>query len=560
MSSSPSVSGAAPLLKAVLVVVDGVEQREVILEKASFTIGRKSDNDLVLSDPSVSRDHAIIEQENGAFILVDRGSRHGTCVNGNAIQRQQLKTSDRIEFGAGKNSFAIFRQEDTAGANSARQFLTEISHRVPSGSTSSVTSDLEQLTLFLEAARKLNTSGVLEDVLVTLLDTTLRITKAERGFIFLRQPDGTLKLTVGRDQQGRAILDDKTISRSVLRDASETASEFMIGDTQLHSDVAGRESIVAHNLRSIACIPLRRRVIQERQHTEEDAAAHNVETRGVLYLDSHYYSANMSAVGHDILRAIANDAASLVENAYLVQAEESARRYRQELTIAATIQQHLLAVRIPECAFARVRARNFACKDIGGDFFDVVSTDDGLYFVLTDVSGKGITAALLASIMQGMIYSQFVQKPPLVQVVSSVNRFLYEKELEGKYATLVVGHLRPNGELELVNCGHVPPLLSLAGVVTAAKSSNFPVGLFPVSEWESERFQLNPGDRVVVVTDGVTEAENPEGEFFGDDRLATVAALPITDEDNIMSAVTAFCCGTPLNDDCSVLEIDYKGN
>ena len=556
--SSPSISGAESLLKAVLVVVDGVEQREVVLETESFTIGRKSDNNLVLTDPSVSRDHAVIVQENGVFVIVDRGSRHGTCVNGSRIQRQTLKTNDRIDFGVGRNSFAIFRQEQEEGSSSARQFLTEISQRAP-GTTTSVTSDLEQLTLFLEAARKLNTSGVLEDVLVTLLDSTLRITRAERGFIFLRQPDGTLKLAVGRDAKGHPVLDDNTISRSVLRDASDSAAEFIVGDTLSDSGTAGRESIVAHNLRSIVCIPFRKRIIQERQHSPEEPIDQQVETRGVLYLDSHYYSANMSVIGHDILRAIANDAASLVENAYLVQAEEAARRYRQELAIAATIQQHLLAVRIPDCPFAKVRARNFACKDIGGDFFDVVSTDEGLYFVLTDVSGKGITAALLASIMQGMIYSQFVQKLPLLQVVSSVNRFLYEKELEGKYATLVVGHLRANGELELVNCGHVPPLLARKGTVSASRKTNLPVGLFPVSDFESEMLQLQPGDRLVVVTDGVTEAENAEGEFFGDDRLAAAAAAPATLEDSIMSAISEFCSGTPLNDDCSVFELEYKG-
>ena len=94
-------------------------------------------------------------------------------------------------------------------------------------------------------------------------------------------------------------------------------------------------------------------------------------------------------MGHDILRAIATEAASLIENARLVQAEEESRRYQQELTIAASIQQRLMQVKIPEVPFAKLRGKNLSCKEIGGDFFDAVNTKEGLAVVLADVSGKG---------------------------------------------------------------------------------------------------------------------------------------------------------------------------
>src|SRR5262249_57606084 len=102
----------------------------------------------------------------------------------------------------------------------------------------------------------------------------------------------------------------------------------------------------------------------------------------------------------DILRAIATDTATLIENARLVQAEEATRRYQQELAIAASMQQGLMAVTIPEVPFARMRGRNLSCKEIGGDFFDAVNTQDELAVVVADVCGKGVSAALLASTLQ----------------------------------------------------------------------------------------------------------------------------------------------------------------
>src|SRR5207237_4723771 len=176
---------------------------------------------------------------------------------------------------------------------------------------------------------------------------------------------------------------------------------------------------------------------------------------GALYVDSRFASRDISGVSHDILRAIATEAASLVDNARLVQAEEAARRYQQELAIAATIQQRLMAVTIPEVPFATLRGRNLSCKEIGGDFFDAVNTEDGLSVVLADVSGKGVFAALLASMLQGMVYSQLLARMPLPDIVAAVNRFFTQKHLGEKYATMIIARFDREGHLEYVNCGNI---------------------------------------------------------------------------------------------------------
>jgi serine phosphatase RsbU (regulator of sigma subunit) len=202
--------------------------------------------------------------------------------------------------------------------------------------------------------------------------------------------------------------------------------------------------------------------------------------------------------------------------------------------------------------------RNLQCKEIGGDFFDAVSTEDHFAVFLADVCGKGVSAALLASTLQGMVYSHLVARMPLAEIVAAVNRFFTSKHLGEKYATMIIARISPQGELEYVNCGHVPPLVVSSQGVTRPDVGNLPVGLLADASYESARLQLQPGDRLILVTDGVTEAENARGDFYDNPRLEEVAARS-SSLDEIFTSVADFCSGTPLNDDCTVVELVYTG-
>ena len=497
----------------VLVVVEGADRRTLVLDHYPYTIGRRTDRDLVMADPRVSREHAQFARETDGIYVVDQGSRHGTFVNGERVNRRKLTRNDRVEFGSQGQAYVLF-SPDRSPSSAAQQFLSQFSTWKPA---SGAGSDLEMLNVFLEAARKLNTVGVLDDVLHTLLEAALRLTHAERGFVFLRQEDGELRLAAGRDKKGERIDDDSTISRSVLRDAARSASEFLVTDTDDTGKLDGRQSVVAHNLHSVICIPLRKTNIQDK--VKDDAKPGESNVQGVLYLDAHFLSGKLSSVSHDILRTVANGAAALVENAALVQAEDAAKRYRQELEIAAQIQQRLMTVTVPDVPYAKVNAVSYPCKDIGGDFFDLVYTPGGLSLIVADVSGKGVSAAVVASILQGMLYSQLARDSALPEMISAVNRFLCEKVGGQKYATLVIARLLESGELELINCGHVPPLLASGDSITKLEEGNLPVGLVPGADFHATRLRLKPGDRLLLVTDGVTEAEDDSGEFFGNERL-----------------------------------------
>ena len=248
-SERTSASGIFP----VLIVVQGNDQRTLTLDHTPFTVGRKIDKDLVIADPRVSRDHALIVADNGQFFVEDLGSKHGTFINGERIQRKQLERNDRVEFGVRDVSYVIFNPQ-RASSNTAREFLSQISGI----QISAQTTDLEKLTLFMEAARKLNTIGVLDEILMTLLDVTLKLTHAERAYVFMKNEDGKLRLAAGRNNRDEPLLDDSTISRSILEDALKSNSEFVLTDTSRSLDLDNRKSIVAYDLRTVICVPLRK--------------------------------------------------------------------------------------------------------------------------------------------------------------------------------------------------------------------------------------------------------------------------------------------------------------
>jgi serine phosphatase RsbU (regulator of sigma subunit) len=547
MSPSSSSFDTSYVLPTLL-FVDGGQHRVISLQHTPFHIGRRNDQDLVISDSCVSREHASIVYEDNSYFVFDRASKHGTYVNGERVERQRLKPDDRIAFGALEAPYVVFDPALEATSSPAGDLLSRISEK-PSGSAP----DLEKLKLFLEVARKLNASSVLKDVLFTLVQSTLKLTNAERGYVFLRGPDDTLRLAVGCNSHGEVLPDDRSISRSIIEDAAKSGAEFLIADTWQSLDMAARNSIAANELRCVVCLPLHKLRIQD-VAARTEYAPELPEVIGALYLDSRAVSSDFSGISHDILAAIAREAEALVENARLAQAEEASRRYQHELGIAASIQKRLMAVTMPRVSFASVRGRSIPSSEIGGDFFDVVQTEHGLAFALADVSGKGISAALLASTSQGMIYSQLAARVPICEIVASINQYLCRKELGGKYLTLVLGLLTPAGELEIVNCGHVPPLLVSNGKVSRLHQTNLPIGLLSDATFECFRLQLKCGDRLVMVTDGITEAVNDAGDFFEDERLET-AARSDAPVDEILNSVQRFCSGTPVSDDCTVLEI-----
>jgi len=530
-----------------MMLIHGTERRVVKLEPLPFTVGRLAENALVMTQPSVSRCHAEIAENDGGFVLRDRGSRHGTFVNGTRVDRHALLPGDRIQFGSLEGPVLVF------GGNAAEQTEAKPDLLGRLHALTESTSELRKLRWLLDTARDLNNAGAVESVLASLIEATLALTQAERGFVLMADEAGQLTLAAGRDAKGNRLEDDGSLSQTAIRQATESGNEFILTDTLRAGEVPLSHSMVAHNLRTVICFPLLRRHDPLRATR---AGARGADILGVLYLDSRFVPGNFTSVDNDLLRTIAREAAALVENTALAASEEQARQYREEMEIAARIQKGLMEVRHPELSFAGIEAMSVPCKEIGGDFFDVVSDGRSLSVALVDVSGKGISAAILASTLQGMLYMQLSSGQRLEEIASVINSYLCTKNV-GKYATMVLLRLHEGGMLEFVNCGHIQPRIAWSGAVRRVEASNAPVGLLPEMTYASATLQLKPGCRLLLVSDGVTEAENREGEMFGDERLDEVLASCELDE--LAKSIWAFCAETPLKDDCTMLELKYRG-
>ncbi len=522
-----------------LVVHDGDNSHTVAVNPVPFTIGRQADRNLVLANAQISRQHAIIHHDDEGYFIQDLGSRHGIVVNGIHRETARLQAGDRIQLGASGITLVFLLPQDHS---STRALLSRISS-TPSGGT-----ELEKLSLFLQAAQSFNSTRVLTDVLTTMLEYTLRLTGAERGFVFLGENASSLALESGLSNDGQPLVDDSKISHSVLRDAATSGQPYIIGDVSGEGQIIGTQSAVAHELRSVIAIPLRGR--------------NSDRFFGVLYLDSRLRTSTLNRVGRDILNAIASEAANLLENARMVQAERAADLLRNELDIAANIQQSFIARSTPSFPYARVFARTAQCTEVGGDFYDIIpigpngSLDDGFVAIVADVSGKGVSAALLAAIIQGMMYAQVKGCTTLTDAFATVNTFLCSRVSGQKYVTLLALHFRPDGEVEFVNGGHVPPFLVLEdGTTQAITEGDVPVGLIPGAQFHSVRLTVPPKARLVLLSDGITETEDANGEQFGTTRLPR--ELASSDPMHaVFAAMHQFNNGAAPHDDCTLLVID----
>jgi serine phosphatase RsbU (regulator of sigma subunit) len=226
------------------------------------------------------------------------------------------------------------------------------------------------------------------------------------------------------------------------------------------------------------------------------------------------------------------------------------------MNIAAGIQQNLMAVQLPEILYANISARFDPCKEIGGDFYDVVAAEDHFYVVIADVSGKGVSAALLAQTLQGMVYAQLLANQPLVKIADALNKYICAKNV-GKYATMIVIRVSNTGRLEYLNCGHVHPLLRTADRIQRLSGSNLPVGLIEEAIFHSHVVDMEPGSRLLLVTDGVTEAEDQAGDFFGNTRMEHAFGKS-RNLDDLSESVAEFCGAAPSNDDRTMVEVLFQ--
>ncbi len=262
-----------------------------------------------------------------------------------------------------------------------------------------------------------------------------------------------------------------------------------------------------------------------------------------------------------LLSLFANQAAAAIETARLHQAAIEQERLERELELAAAIQREILPRSLPEVAGVELAASNLPTRQVGGDYYDFFPLSRGrLGFVVADVSGKGIPAALLVSTVHAAVHLQIDEARTVAELVSRIDRHLQRYAATRKFLTLFFGLFEPDtGLLTYVSAGHNPALLQPAGgQMIRLASTGVPLGMFPQASWRQETVTLSPGDLLCVYTDGLTEAVDAGDEEFGLERLSAIVAagagLPLMSlRDRIVGEVAAFARDVPQYDDQTLL-------
>jgi serine phosphatase RsbU (regulator of sigma subunit) len=472
-------------------------------------------------------------------------------VNARRIQHATLHAGDFLQFGSLKAKKLQFLIQDVD--NIARRVAETSIHGLLSSmhdmrnkpAASRTAQEMGQLNWLIGAARQLNDGVVIDDILAALLQLTLQLSGVERGFVFL-STDSDLIFSKGLSRSGQMLQDDFTISRSAIQKALKSSSAFFVSDTSSDESTSRWSSVIVNEIRTVYCIPLRKRVSPNEPR----------KLLGLLYLDSRIERGSLSAVDHQLLETIALEAATLLQNALLAEAEQKARQAREELAVAARIHSGLMSVTLPDLPYAELYAKSVPCLAIGGDFYDAVVLEDCVCVVIVDVSGKGVSAAIVAATLQGIIHAQLLTRQSLPRIAEVVNQFLQTRNV-GKYATMIILRLYPDGRIEYINCGHLAPIAVSAKEIRRLETSNCVVGLIPGATYSSAEGILRPGERLFLTTDGVTECEDSQGRVF--EELWPSAVTRCQNIEEILDEVVRFRGGSPAQDDCTLVEIRYKG-
>jgi serine phosphatase RsbU (regulator of sigma subunit)/pSer/pThr/pTyr-binding forkhead associated (FHA) protein len=535
------------------------ERRTVRISESPFCVGRGDEgNHLVIADDRVSRKCAAICVEGNGYVLEDRGNRRGVFVNGGKVTRQTLQHGDVIGFGVDVPVTLIF--QTSAGSPSVEKLVSRMDSM---SGEADVSGGLAKLNLLLEATRLLHSQLPLEAVLDAMLDRALSVTDADRAMFLEADASGGLQRRLAR-RRGQQRLAPETFvpSKTAVELARTRKSGVITEDLELADALLqSAQSIVSQALRAVVAIPLYGMGHSATASSGDTAPSQRL--LGVMYLDSQRRAA-FSKLDRQLLDALAIECASVLNNARLVKLEQERQRVEQELGIARDIQQALLPRGSREFPHLTISGINIPCYEVGGDYFDIFPINtESVGFLIADVSGKGLGAALLTTMLQGAFSGVSSGAEPQ-RVFQHINSLLCDRTDVGRFATLFYGSLGPDGTLTYLNAGHPSPLILRRGAVRNLFTEGaLPLGLIPEAEFSVVREQLEPGDTLVLFSDGITEAQNKNGEFFGETRFETMLAPEHTTaldalKKTIVQSVQEFTGTVSQADDVTVLLARYR--
>jgi phosphoserine phosphatase RsbU/P len=238
---------------------------------------------------------------------------------------------------------------------------------------------------------------------------------------------------------------------------------------------------------------------------------------------------------------------------------------QHDLDLASEVQLALLPRQDIRFAGWEVHFRYIPAGPVSGDYCDVVTNDDDeLYFLLGDVSGKGVAASLFMARLNALFRSLLETRAPIPEVMDRANRLLADSTIASHYATLVCGKSDSSGEIELCNAGQCCPLVLRGNDVTYLDSHGLPLGIFGTESYQTRKLRLEHGDTLFLFTDGLSEARDTDDQEYGIDRVAAIlrdnADLPARRlAAAVLSDVGSFVRGAPQHDDLTLMAVRRNG-
>jgi sigma-B regulation protein RsbU (phosphoserine phosphatase) len=371
----------------------------------------------------------------------------------------------------------------------------------------------DRLALVYRLSQAFNSTLDLDEVLNRVMDEVITTTRAERGFVMLREPNDSLAFHVARGLDQETIDDPEfQISRGVVERVAQEGQPMLTSDAQSDDRLSMRLSVMTLGLRSILCVPLK----------IKDTVS------GVIYVDNRLQSGIFVPGDLELLMAIASSAAIAIENARLYQVAVEKGRMEQELQLARNVQASLLPAGVPDIPGWDFAARWRPARQVSGDFYDFIPGQAGqMNLVMADVSGKGMPAALFMALSRTIVRASMGHSPSVAEDIARANRLVCADAKDGMFVTVFGARLHlDRGQVTYVNAGHNPPLLCRQGdgqeTLTELMPTGMALGILADFGFEQRTVHLDPGDFMLLYTDGVPDASNPQSQRFGMERLRRV--------------------------------------